>query len=328
MITVESKDLAAGSNGDSRSVVVAFSESARLRETLAILLERDCCLRFLDTRVGTPADIAEPDLALIALSPAADLVPRLMSRWPSMPIVAIDLSDRRESSPRSAGVPSSVQVVSLEPDAIRTAVLRRIPGAADAALRGAVRSVIGTLQRELTYAFSALRSFVALQSANAGADAHAILAAVTTEQCHAIVENLDYLHAYLERPHFAAPSGGFVVAVCQQLEQSRSTAAQREMRCVCTVETPTACAAGPVDLAPLLASLLHAHLRRRAAVSVVDVRATSRDVTIRYQTRDAPRPVSQSWPLLLASALLEPRFWRIVVTHMDNEDILNVCPLP
>jgi len=327
VITVESEALDPGPSRDAQSLVVAFSESPRVRETLAVLLERECHLRFLDPSGAAPVDLVEPDMALIAASPAAELIPKLTTRWPSLPIVAIDLADAGTATHRPANVPRSVEVVSFEPEAIRGAVLRRIPTTTDAALRAAVRSVVGTLRSELTYSFNTLRSFVALQATDVGPDAYTILAAVTTEQCHAITENLDYLHGFLGRPRIAAPSGGFVTAVCRQLEELRSPAAQRGMRCVCTVEGPATYAPGPVDLAPLLTSLLHAHLRRRAEASVIEVRATARGVTIRYQARSGTRPLDQSWPLLLASLLIEPRSWRILMKRMHSEEILNLCPV-
>ena len=328
MTTVDTDELSpVESDGNAKSLVIAFSESPSLRETLTVLLERDCRLRFLDPHVETPADLVEPDLALIAGSSSVHLLPRLVRRWPFLPVVAVDLSDRGASTRRSTGVPWNVQTVSLEPEAIRAAVLQQIPAAADAEIRAAVRSVVGALQNELAYGFNALRSFVGLQSTDAGTDAFAILGAVTTEQCHAIAESLQYLYDYLARPRVAEATGGFVVAVCHHLEAPQSMAAQRGLRCACTLEGPTTHLAGPVNLAPLLASFVHAHLRRRAESPVIDVRATSRGITMRYRPRSASSS-SPSWPLLLASLLLRPCSWRMFITRMNDDELLNLRPHP
>ena len=81
---------------------------------------------------------------------------------------------------------------------------------------------------------------------------------------------------------------------------------------------------GPLALAPLVATLVRAHLRRRSALSVITVRAVHGRVSMRYALRSAAQANTGSWPLLLANLVLESASWRISTSFSNGRETLSL----
>src|SRR5262249_60517421 len=164
------------------------------------------------------------DLALVATDAPAPLLNDLTHRWPALPIVAVSVD---------ADVPvrasRQVRTVRLEPHAIRSAVLREIPQHSAAALGATVHRIVQALQAELAYAFTALRSFAALHGAGAGADTYALLGALATEQCQAIIQSAERLHDFRGRPRSVQMSEGFLGVLCAALEDRDQPSGARDV---------------------------------------------------------------------------------------------------
>jgi hypothetical protein len=301
------------------ALVVAFCDSHPVRETLAVLLEDACELNFVRADAGVPADLGA-DLALVATRTPAPLLHDLTHRWPTLPVVAVNLA---ATAPPPAG--SRVSSVPLEPHAIRTAVLRELPQHSGVAFRALVQRVVQALQAELAYAFAALRSFAALHTTGAGQDSYTILGALAAEQCNAILQSADHLHEFLARPRAAETSPRFVAALCDALEQPAPTAG------AVLYEYTTAPDAtqipGPANLAPVVAGCLRAYLQRRAAAPLIHIHTRGSGITIRYEARPSTAAVTGSWPLLLASLALAPAAWQVTTAMQGDEEIVHVQPM-
>jgi hypothetical protein len=301
------------------ALVAAFCDSLPVRETLAVLLEDACQLNFVRADAGVPADLGA-DLALVATRAPASLLHELTHRWPTLPVVAVNLA---ATAPPPTAPP--VSTVPLEPHAIRTAVLRELPQHSDAALRALVHRVVQALQAELAYAFAALRSFAALHTTGAGQDSYTILGALAAEQCHAITQSADRLHAFLARPRAAAMSARFVAALCDALDQPEPAAGA--VLYEYTTAPDAAEISGPTNLAPVVAGCLRAYLQRRAAAPLIHIHTGGSGITIRYEARPSTAAVTGSWPLLLASLALAPAAWQVTTAMQGDEEIVHVQPM-
>lgn len=309
---------------ETKAVVAAFSDSPMLRETLAVLLERECRLQFLSP--GTPAPVAAlaPDLAVLAIPSPSALLRDLACRWPRLPIVAIDPRQIGGREPIPPPAPN-VHTVPLEPQAIRAAVIDRLPTApADGQLRTIAEAIGETLRTELRYSFTMLRSFSTFRTRNDRRDTDAILTAILCEQAAVIGEHVEQLERFRTRPRAAALSENFVRALCRQLEQPDAAATQRGLLCTCSLDTASPAVPGPVALAPLVATLLRAHLRRRSELSVINVYAGAHGVRMRYTLRATAPLTSPSWPLLLADRLLDSCAWRTSTSADDGHETLTL----
>ena len=304
-------------------VVVTFAATSALRETLSVLLEHDCELRFLrpDAPVAGQCDAA--NLALLALPQPAPIVADLREHWPMLPIVAVDVSTTPAS--HSPG-PHDQQVyrVPLEAHAIRTTVLQHLTPDRNATLRATVRVVAQTLRNDVSYSFAALRSFSALHAASAGPDTYALLGAVMREQSYVLAETVDQIQRFDARPRAVAISPEFPAALYRQLEGRDTLTGERGLLCECTVDAVCP-EAGPLELAPAIAGFLRTHLRRAAAGPVVGVHLRREGVIVRYPRRPFAT-AKGSWPLLLAALALQPWSWSVSTHREDEEEFVRLRP--
>lgn len=306
-------------------VVVAFSESAALRETLAVLLEHDCQLRFLRPEAAASSDCGAASAALVAIDQPDPVVHDLRWHWPALPIVTVDVAapapSRSVEPPHTDG---QLYRVPLDPHAIRTTVLRHLAPDRDASLRTTARVIGETLRADLSYAFTALRSFSALHASSAGPDTYALLGAAMREQTYVLDETLDQLQRFRGRPHTVEMSSRFPAALCHQLGRPDHLTSERGMLYQCHIEA-TCVEAGPVELAPAVASFVRAHLRRRAGAAVVSVRLTRQGVIVRYSRRRAGA-TTRSWPLLLAALALQPWAWHVATQIDGDQEVVSLRP--
>lgn len=311
-------------------LVVAFSDTPALRETLCVLLEQDCRLRFLGADALASAELSSAGLAVVAMQQRYDLVRDLRRHWPGLPVVAVELPDVAGTTSPAAAVASSdpkLCSVPLEPHAIRTSVLQRLAPQPDAALARTVKLVTEALHKDLTYCFAALRTFSALHATSAGPDTYALLGAVMREQSAVLDEAIDLLERFRGRPRTAPPSADFCTALSRELERSDPTSAGRGVLCQCVVQTPC-WQVGPTGLAPVVATFLRAHARRRSDSPVLSVCVTNRGLIVRYaQRRTVTTPPSSSWPLLLASLALQPWLWSVSAAANGQDEAVSVCPV-
>ncbi len=301
------------------SVVVAFPESPALRETLAVLLEHDCELRFLEPAAAAASDCAAASVALVAVRRPVPVVHDLRRHWPTVPIVAVDVADAPpELPPRD----SLLFRVPLEPHAIRATVLQHLAPDHHAALRMNARVIAETLRAALSYSFVALRSFSALHASSPGPDTYALLGTAVREQSHLLSEAIEQLERFRRRPRAAELSAEFPAALCRQLEGLDHLGSDRGALCHYAVDA--ACAeAGPVELAPTVAAFLRAHVRRTADGAVVGVRLTRQGIVMRYRLRRASA-ASRSWPLLLAGLALQPWSWSVSTQIADDQEVVSL----
>ena len=314
-------------HSDAQAIVAVFSDSLMLRETLAVLLERECHLEFLSQGTTGAVGALSPDLAVLAM-PTPDPVLRDLAReWPGLPIVAIDPTQIGGRETAALSPPGSgVKTVALEPQAIRTAVISRLPTTHpfDRRLRAMVSQIGETLRADLQYSFTMLRSFPALYARGAGHHADPILAAILGEQASVIGEHVEQLERFRTRPRTGQLAEDFVEELCRQLEHADAETSQRGLLCACSLDTASPTPPGPVALAPLVAALVQAHLRRRSEPAVINVRAAANRVSMRYTPRSAAHAKTTSWPLLLANLVLETWSWRISTSVSEGEEILTL----
>lgn len=301
------------------SLVVAFPESPALRETLAVLLEHDCQLRFLAPAAVAASDCGVASVALVAVRRPDPLVHDLRRHWPTVPIVAVDVADAPpELLPRD----SLLFRVPLEPHAIRTTVLQHLAPDHHAALRMNARVIAETLRAALSYSFVALRSFSALHASSAGPDTYALLGAVMREQSHLLGEAIEQLERFRSRPRAAEMSPEFPAALCRQLERLDHLGDDRGTFCHYVVDAVCA-EAGPVELVPVVAALLRAHVHRTADGALVGVRLTRQGIVMRYPRRRTSA-ASRSWPLLLAGLALQPWSWSVSTQIADDQEVVSL----
>lgn len=311
---------------EAKAVVAAFSDSPTLRETLAVLLERECHLEFLSPNTTAPMAALSPDVAVVATRAPNPLLRDLTRQWPRLPIVAIDSRQvgDRDQTPLSSPSPT-VHTVALEPLAIRAAVIGRLPVHPVGNLLRAIVGTVGeTLHADLRYPFTMLRSFPALCVRSDGANTDAVLAAILREQVAVITEHIEHLERFRTRPRRVPLSEDFVTALCRHLEQPDILSTQRGLLCTCSLDTAAPPAAGPTALAPLVAMLVRTHLRRRSETSVIAVHATAHRIDMRYTLRAETAAKSTSWPLLLADLALESGSWRIATSASNGYETLTL----
>lgn len=306
---------------DAAHHVVAFCDSPALRETLSVLLEHECELRFLAPDDVVVNDTICADLAVVAMHRPTNVLHDLTRRWPSLPIIAV-----AGAAPRTATEPG-VASVPLDPRAIRTAVLQRLPDERHTSLRASAGLVAQTLQTELTYSFAALRSLSALDARGTAADTLAAFVAILHEQSYVIGEAIDHLDRFQRRPEAVETAPQFAAALCQALEQSDCLAAERGPLCACTIDRTALSAAGPVTLAPEIAAFLRFHLRRRSDSPIAKVHATARGVVLTYTPRPLAYPATASWPLVLAALALRPWSWHVLGATNGPEETVVVRPV-
>ena len=300
-----------------------------MRETLSVLLEHDCQLRFLDRAAAASAEVRSAGVALVATRARRRLLHDLRRHWPLLPIVAVDLvaAGATGAPPATDDVePQDIRLqrVPLEPHAIRASVLQQLAPVPDASVAAAVRAVAEPLRKELAYCFAAVRTFSTLHATSAGPDTYALLGAVMREQSYILSDVVAQLERFRSRPRLLDTSPDFATALCHELERVESPAAERGVVCDCAVEAPCG-AAGPTSLIPTVATFLRAHIRRRSDAPVVSVRVTHRGVVIRYPHR---RPVTgppASWPLLLASLALRPFSWSVSTGANGQHEVVSLC---
>jgi hypothetical protein len=261
------------------------------------------------------------DLAVVAMRRPTDLLHDLTRRWPSLPIIAV-----AGAAPRAAAEPG-VASVPLDPRAIRTAVLQRLPDERQTSLRASAGLVAETLQAELTYSFTALRSFSAVDARGTAANTIDMFAAIMREQSYVIGEAVEQLERFQKRRRAVETAPQFAAALCRALEQSDCLAAERGLLCECTVEGGTLSAAGPVTLAPEIAAFLRFHLRRRSDSPIAKVHATAHGVVLTYTPRPLADPATASWPLVLAALALRPWSWRVLGASNGPEETVVVRPV-
>ena len=314
-----------GSSGVTRSVVAAFSDSPALRETLAILLERDCAVEFLAASTAMGPDWMPPDVAVVATPMPVALLHTLATRWPQLPIVAIELSGHEQLS-TTPGVPAGVRTVALEPQAIRAAVLEQLVAPSDAALRATARRIVEALRGELHYSFSALRSLTTLRARGAGPEVYSILGTVISEQCHVLADSFEHLQAFLARPSSGEVSVGFVETLCRHLERGDGSDDVRGILCERSDSLAILPPAGPMTLAPLIAAFMRAHVRRRADLPVVRLSVSAHGLRLTYVPRSFAAATSPSWPLLLAALALHERGWDLQVSRTATDELIDLRP--
>jgi hypothetical protein len=307
---------------DVAPLVVAFSDSLRVRETLSILLEHECDLRFLGTESAPPADSMLADLALVAVRQPAGLLHDLTQHWPTLPIIAVRTAT--EMAPPVTPAYPGIASVPLEPHAIRTAVLRQLMGAGSAPLRAALRMLAGSLRAELSYPFAALRSFATVDSLSGGADT--VFAAIVREQSYVLGEAIDHLERFHTRSRQVETSPEFLVALCGALER-RDTPAERALLCECVIDSSGRMPAGPSTLAPLVGAFLRAHLRRRIESPLVTITITAEGAVLRYRPHPPAQAMSSSWPLLLAALAARPWGWQLSSKADGAEEVIALRPV-
>jgi hypothetical protein len=306
---------------DAAPVVVAFCDSRAVRETLSVLLEHDCDLRFV-ARDGAPAAAAIlADLAVVAVRQPAGLLHDLTQRWPALPVVAVQMGAAIALPVTRAHTP--VASVPLEPHAIRTAVVQGLTGAEYAPLGAAVRMLAEALRAELSYPFAALRWFVTVQTLSYSAER--VFAAIAREQSYVVGEAIDHLERFHGRPRRAETSPEFLVALCRALGQPNG-AADHAPVCRCVIDSDERIPAGPLTLAPLLGTFLRAHLRRQADAPAITISVTAEGAVLRYRPRPAVTPARDSWPLLLAGLALAPWGWQFLCTADSVEEAIVMRP--
>jgi hypothetical protein len=302
-------------------VVVAFPESPALRETLAVLLERDCRLRFLRTDTLPLDECRTASVALVAVARPERVLQDLRQHCPALPIVDVDVTgERRADEPSRRD--DRVFRVPLEPHAIRGAVLRQLVADSDVSLRATARVIGETLRSDVSYAGTALRSFSALHASSAGPDTYALLGAVMREQSYVLGETVDQLQRFRSRPRAAAMSREFSAALCQQLQRHDHRNGERALLCQCVIDA-TCQDPGPVELVPTVAGFLRVHLRRTADTAVVHVRLTPDGVSLRYRRRHSSAKI-RSWPLLLVALALEPWSWSVSTMVDDEQEVVRL----
>lgn len=302
-------------------VVVAFSDSRAVRETLSVLLEHDCDLRFM-ARDGAPAaDTMLADLALVAVRQPAGLLRDLTQRWPALPIVAVQTA--AGITPPVTLTHCAVASVPLEPHAIRTAVLQRLMGAGSAPLCAAARILADSLRAELTYPFAALRSFAVVDALSGGTDR--VFATIAREQSYVLGEAIDHLERFHARSRRVEASPEFLVALCRALERPDAPA-ERPLLCECSIDFGMRMPAGPLTLAPLVGAFLRAHLRRRTDSPVITIRITAEGALLRYRPRPPVQAMSNSWPLLLAALATRPWGWQLLSSADGAEEVIALRP--
>lgn len=303
-------------------VVVAFSDSQALRETLSVLLEHDCHLRFLGIDRVPPADSMLADLALVATRHAAGLLHQLTRRWPTLPIVAVQMA---EAAPRLPLSYRHIASVPLEPHAIRAAVFHKLSASTHAALRARLEPIVEALREEIAYALGALRTCTAPRAAGSAADAH-VMALMMRQQSRILGEAIDHLQRFCARQVDAPLEPDFADALCHELQRPDAVPNERTLLYECTRDADTSHHPGPIALISLLGTFLRAHLRRRCDAPVVRIELRNDGIELRYPPRPAPTATQSTWPLLLARLALQRSGWHVSSTVREGAEAVRLSP--
>ena len=296
-------------------IVVAVSETLAVRETLAILLEQECDLRFAAPASVPSPTLAAADVALVALVDPRPTLTALQQEWPHVPVVAVEVPGRRTATAPlaipAAAAEGTVCRVPLEPHAIRRAVLDRLSPAPESDLSGPIGLVVETLRAELGYALRALRTFSTLHARSPGPDTHALLGAVMREQSHVLAECLEQMERFCARPRHSARGADFLAAVRAAVDRDESPGGRRV---VCRWRSTASYAPpGPTALAPLVAGYVLDHLRRNSAAAVVDGHESGAGLTVVYPPQRGTAEARLPWALALADFALRPWGWRVAL---------------
>ena len=306
---------------DAAPVVVAFSDSRAVRETLSVLLEHECALRFVNASSIPPPDPMLADLAVVALRHSSGVVHDLIRRWPTMPIVTVQFP---EAAPPLLAPPARVASVPLDPHAIRAAVRHNLSDALYVPLSAVVRSVAEALRAEVAYPLATLRSCASVWVSGSGADAHLVLAMVR-QQSALIAQAIEDLDRFLLRPREVHNAPDFALTLCHEIERPAAAPTERTLVYESIVSASLLHDTGPVSLIPLLVTFLRAHLGRRCDAPLVRLSVEPDGVLLRYPPRAAPGP-TPSWPLLLAALAVKPWGWRVVTVATAGEETVRLCP--
>ncbi len=310
-------------------IVVAFSDSQALRETLSVLLEHDCHLRFLGIDRVPFAESIPADLALVATRHAAGLLHELTRRWPTLPVVTVQMA---ETPPRLPLSYRHIESVPLEPHAIRTAVFQKLSGATHVELRTRLAPIIEALREEIAYALGALRACAAPRPSGAtAADAH-VMTLMMREQSRMLADAIDHLQRFCARPADTPPEPGFAEAFYQELQRPDDVPSERTLLYECARDATASRDPGPTALISLLAKLLRAHLQRRCDGPVVRIALRPGGIELRYpprpRTTATPQASTATWPLLLAQLALERSRWRLSNTSLEGTEAVHLSPNP
>ena len=310
-------------------IVVAVSETPVVRETLAILLEQECDLRFAAPASLPPPELAVADVALVALADPRPTLAHLERDWPHLPVVAVDLPGRRGTAASVSTAPAAAAGpacrVPLEPHTIRSAVLNRLRPVPESDLSGPIRLVVETLRTELAYALRALRTFSTLHATSPGPDTHALLGAVMREQSHVLAECLEQMERFGARARQSAKGADFLAAVRAAVDQGHDAAGGRRVVCRWSAAVSWS-PPGPIALAPLVAGYLLDHLRRSSAAAVVDGHEGTAGLTVVYRPQRAAAGARLPWALALADFALHPWGWRIALGGTATAVTVTVGP--
>lgn len=287
-------------------IVVAVSDTPAMRETLAILLEQECDLRFVTSTSAPLPELAVAEVALVALADPRPTLAHLARDWPHLPVVSVDLPGR------SVAATGAQCRVPLEPHTIRSAVLERLSPVPESDLTGAIRLVVDTLRAELAYALRALRTFSTLHATSPGPDTHALLGAVMREQSHVLAECLQQMDRYCRRACPTANGADFLATLRAVVDRGDNAPGSRRVVCRWSGAVSGA-PPGPIALAPLVAGYLLDHLRRGSAAAVVDGYEDANGLTVVYPPQRQASGARLPWALALADFALHPWGWRIVL---------------
>jgi len=294
-----------------------------LRETLAVLLERDCRLEFLNPGAAGPVAALSPDLAILATPTPARLLHDLTRHCPTLPIVSVELASTTAPA-GTPGLPVGVTCVPLEPHAIRSAVMERLACGPDPELHATVRAIADALHAEVAQSLAALRT-CARHLAKAGTAAGTTLVDLVREHGAVVGAALDDLQRFQARPRQHQPAADFAAAVCRELAQHDATAETR-LVCGCKIDASIPLPPGPVALAPVVGAFLHAYLRRRVGAPVVRVAANDRGVRLWYPAPPASGPASALLPLRLAGLTLPSWRWSLSMSSSEDLEMILLSP--
>lgn len=299
-------------------VVVAVTQSPHLQETLSVLLEHDCRLRFVAPESIISATQPRPDVAIISTPLATRMLDALLAIRPHVPVVAIGASN---AAPALEAAYAQVCRVPLRPEDIRAAVRQRLPAATDDGVDRAVEDVVRSVRAALAYPLQVWRALPPRRPVQAAAAA--VLSAILQEQSAVIEEICDQLAGFAARPRGVVASHSFASDLCAALPR---LAGERCRALQCEAITTDRGPAGPAALVPLLAALLIAYLQRRQAANVIDVRVSAESLCFDYEVRRTAPTAAATLPVHLASLALQASGWRLHLRAGAEREQLRLAP--
>ena len=303
------------------AVVAAFADSPKLRETLSVLLERDCRLHFVTGE--RPAPSLPADLGLVATEDPTGPLRILARQWPGLPVIVVDGQHGAPMTARDGG--SGPYTVAFEPAAIRAAVRDHLVRAPVAGLSATVRLLGEALHAELRYPLAAVRSLSSLAATALGPATRPMLTAILHEQSYVLAATLEQLASFRRRPRSVTLSSAFVPALCIELQ--RSAAGAPAIVFDYAVDGLADAAPGPIALTETLAGFLRAYWRRCLASPVVRVHGTAHAISLQYLVR-SQSITTASLPLVLCDVLLRPNGWRTRRDQEHDQETLRLVAVP